>query len=38
MEEVFTGNDGRIRSAAVRTSSGVKKRPIAKRAVMELGV
>ncbi|XP_055643908.1 uncharacterized protein LOC129780056 [Toxorhynchites rutilus septentrionalis] len=37
VEEVFIGRDSRVRSAIVRTSSGVKKRPIAKLAVMELG-
>ncbi|XP_062708042.1 uncharacterized protein LOC115258210 isoform X2 [Aedes albopictus] len=37
VEEVFAGNDGRIRSAMVRTSTGMKKRAVAKLAVLEIG-
>lgn len=37
VEEVFAGNDGRIRSAMVRTSTGMKRRTIAKLAIMEIG-
>lgn len=36
VEEVITGGDGRVRSAIVRTVTGLKKRPIAKLAVMEI--
>lgn len=37
VEEVFAGDDGRIRSAVVRTATGLKKRAVAKLAVLELG-
>lgn len=37
VEEVFAGEDGRIRSAVVRTSTGLKKRAVAKLAVLEIG-
>lgn len=36
VKEVFTGKDGRIRSANVQTSRGVKTRPVAKLAVLEI--
>lgn len=36
VEEVYAGNDGRIRSAMVRTSTGMKKRAIAKLALLEI--
>ncbi|XP_062537884.1 uncharacterized protein LOC134206212 [Armigeres subalbatus] len=36
IEEVFTGRDGRVRQAIVRTNRGVFKRPVAKLAVLEL--
>ncbi|XP_058817250.1 uncharacterized protein LOC131680552 [Topomyia yanbarensis] len=38
IEEVIVASDGRIRQAMVRTASGMLKRPVAKLAVMELGV
>ncbi|XP_062540908.1 uncharacterized protein LOC134208956 [Armigeres subalbatus] len=36
IEEVFTGADGRVRQAVVRTKGGVFRRPVAKLAVLEL--
>ncbi|XP_062538747.1 uncharacterized protein LOC134207023 [Armigeres subalbatus] len=36
VKEVFTGSDGRIRSAPVQTSKGEKVRPVAKLAILEL--
>ncbi|XP_062557369.1 uncharacterized protein LOC134222243 [Armigeres subalbatus] len=36
VKEVFTGSDGRIRSASVQTSKGEKVRPVAKLAILEL--
>lgn len=37
IEEVFPGSDGRVRSAIVRTNTGLKKRAVAKLAVLEMG-
>ncbi|XP_062713596.1 uncharacterized protein LOC134290464 [Aedes albopictus] len=37
VEEVFTGVDGRIRQAVVRTDGGIYRRPVAKLAVLEIG-
>lgn len=37
IEEVFAGEDRRIRSAMVRTSTGMKRRAVAKLAVLEIG-
>lgn len=36
VEQVFTGKDGRVRQAMVRTTSGVYRRPVTKLAVIEL--
>lgn len=36
IEEVFTGDDGRIRSAMVRTKTGLKRRAVAKLAILEI--
>lgn len=37
VEEVFTGLDGRVRQAIVRTSTGCFRRPVSKLAVLEIG-
>ncbi|XP_062700576.1 uncharacterized protein LOC115262724 [Aedes albopictus] len=37
VEEVFSGVDGRIRQAVVRTNGGTFRRPVAKLAILEVG-
>ncbi|XP_055632538.1 uncharacterized protein LOC129773014 [Toxorhynchites rutilus septentrionalis] len=37
VDEVFIGQDGRIRQALVRTTNGCFRRPVAKLAILELG-